>query len=148
MTVCLISFYASLESPQRMRTGNLRSQPRVLATAATHGGYMKSYTPILMLLFVSLFVPLAEATSGSADYPITVHVSSSQLYPGYLQLNVVIEGKKYCLSGGYASVLSPGDYKAKLVKDEHKTSYETDQTYEFLFPDNKTRRHNLIGQSE
>jgi hypothetical protein len=87
---------------------------------------MKRYTLVLMLLFVSLFVPLAGATSDSADYPITVHVSSSQLYAGSLQLNVVIEGKKYCLSGGYGAVLSPGDYKAKLVKDEHKTSYETD----------------------
>ena len=110
---------------------------------------MKSYTPILMLLFVSLFVPLAGATSGSADYPITVHVTSSKAGVGYLELNVVIDGKKYCLSGGYAGgILSPGDYKAKLVKDQHKTSYETDQTYEFLFPDNKTRTYTLIGQSE
>jgi hypothetical protein len=109
---------------------------------------MKSYTLVLMLLFVSLFVPLAGATSGSANYPTTVHVSSSQLYAGYLQLNVVIEGKKYCLLGVYDGVLLPGDYKAKLVKDEHKTSYETEQTYEFLFPDNKTRKYNLIGQSE
>jgi hypothetical protein len=114
---------------------------------------MKSYTLILMLLFVSLFVPLAGATSGSTtsgstDYPISVHVVSSLLVGGYFQLNVVIEGKKYYLQGVYDGVLSPGDYKAKLVKDEHKTSYEANQTYEFLFPDNKTRRYVLIGQSE
>jgi hypothetical protein len=102
---------------------------------------MKSYTPILMLLFLSLFVPLAEATSGSADHPIKIHVTSSQLYAGSLQLNVVIEGKKYCLAGGSGPILLPGDYKAKLVKDQHRTSYETDQTYEFLFPDNKTRTY-------
>jgi hypothetical protein len=54
---------------------------------------MKSYTLVLMLLFVSLFVPLAGATSGSANYPTTVHVSSSQLYAGYLQLNVLSKGR-------------------------------------------------------
>jgi hypothetical protein len=109
---------------------------------------MKRYKPILTLLLLSLFVPLAGAASGSADYPITVHVVSSVWASGYTQLNVVIDGKKYCLSGGYAGVLSPGDYKAKLVKDQHKTSYETEQTYELLFPDNKTRTYTLIGQSE
>jgi hypothetical protein len=109
---------------------------------------MKSCTLILMLLFGSLLVPLAGATSGSTDYPISVHVVSSQLLTTALRLSVVIEGKKYCLEGPWYGVLSPGDYNAKLVKDEHKTSYDSNQTYEFLFPDNKTRRYNLVGQSE
>jgi hypothetical protein len=109
---------------------------------------MKAYAPIFIFLLVSLFTPLAGATSGSADYPITVHVISSKVVKGYLQLNVVIDGKKYCLTGVYNGVLSLGDYKARLVKDQHKNSYETEQTYEFLFPDNKTRTYTLTGQSE
>jgi len=44
--------------------------------------------------------------------------------------------------------LALGDYKAKLVRDEHKTSYESAQVYEFLFPDKKTRRFEVVGQSE
>jgi len=109
---------------------------------------MKSYSLILTLLFFSPCIPLAGATSSSADYPIKVHVTSSIWEAGYSRLNVVIDGKKYCLSDPYNGVLSPADYKAKLVKDQHKTSYETEQTYEFLFPDNKTRTYTLIGQSE
>jgi hypothetical protein len=117
---------------------------------------MKRTAPILLLLISVLlipililpFTPLAAATPGPADYPITVHVSSSEWNANWLQLSVTIDGKKYLLSGPYYGVLSPGDYKAKLVTDTHKTSYETYQTYEFLFPDNKTRKYNLIGQSE
>jgi hypothetical protein len=106
------------------------------------------FTLLLLVLFASPLVPLVGAAPGAADYPITVHVSSSHLGASYLELNVTIDGKKYLLSGPYYGVLSPGDYKAKLVTDTHKTSYETSQTYEFLFPDNKTRKYNLIGQSE
>jgi hypothetical protein len=97
---------------------------------------MKSAAPILMLLFSSMmislltlpFIPLARATPGPADYPITVHVSSSEWNANWLQLNVTIDGKKYLLSGPYNGVLAPGDYKAKLVTDTHKTTYETYQT--------------------
>jgi hypothetical protein len=106
------------------------------------------FTLLFLVLFVSPFIPLAGAAPGAADYPITVHVSSSQWAANYLELNVTIDGKKYLLSGPYYGVLSPGDYKAKLLTDTHKTSYEASQTYEFLFPDNKTRKYNLIGQSE
>jgi hypothetical protein len=41
-----------------------------------------------------------------------------------------------------------GDYKAKLVKDEHETVYDSVRVYEFLFVDKKTRKFDVIGQSE
>jgi hypothetical protein len=65
-------------------------------------------------------------------------------------LGVVIDGKNYNLQSEIALyfLLALGDYKAKLVKDEHKTTYDSLQIYEFLFPDNKTRRFVVIGQSE
>jgi hypothetical protein len=44
--------------------------------------------------------------------------------------------------------LALGDYKAKLIKDEHKTFYETIQVYEFLFADKKTRWFEVIVQTE
>ena len=79
---------------------------------------MNSSARILLLLFVSLIfpplispsVPAAGAALGPADYPITVHVRSSQLNGSGLELNVIIAGTKYCLSGVYGGVLSPGDY--------------------------------------
>jgi hypothetical protein len=50
-------------------------------------------------------------------------------------LKVVINGKKYELKSGSVKnvVLALGDYKAKLVQDEHKTAYDSLQVYEFLF---------------
>jgi hypothetical protein len=44
--------------------------------------------------------------------------------------------------------LALGDYKAKLVKDEHKKTYESLQEYEFLLPDKKTRKFSVVGQTE
>ena len=46
------------------------------------------------------------------------------------------------------TLLALGDYKAKLVQDVHKTTYESSQAYEFLFPDKKTRRFFVVGQTE
>jgi hypothetical protein len=77
-------------------------------------------------------------------------VISSRLTEGSRSwLSVVINGKKYELQGvGTEAVLAPGDYKAKLVKDEHKTAYDSYQLYEFLFPDMKTRLYHLVGVTE
>jgi hypothetical protein len=44
--------------------------------------------------------------------------------------------------------LALGDYKAKLVKDEHESAYDSYQVYEFLLPDKKTRKFVVVGQSE
>ena len=71
-------------------------------------------------------------------------------------LSVIINGKKYELEGdalkgtreGGVTLLALGDYKAKLVLDVHKTTYESSQIYEFLFPDNKTRKFLIVGQTE
>jgi hypothetical protein len=87
-------------------------------------------------------------------YSTDVHVTSSHfalIRGGGQYVNVIIDGKKYELDGGVTDggfLLALGDYKAKLVKDEHKTSYESDQVYEFLFPDKKTRKFFVVGQSE
>jgi hypothetical protein len=102
----------------------------------------------------ALFVPLllaalAPAAPAPDEYPINVHVTSSYSLSGAQGLDVVIHAKKYQLSGvPRGGLLALGDYKAKLVKDEHQTPYESYQEYEFLFPDNKTRKFEVVGQSE
>lgn len=88
----------------------------------------------ILLLTPSLAL---AASPNPADYPITVHVQSSHLinlteasghgrqFCGhYRRLNVVIDGRKYELEGGdcHAGILEPGDYKARIRKDE-KTPY-------------------------
>ena len=105
------------------------------------------------LLLLAAMSSLASTAPNPDEYPINVHVTSSYfptLDNGTVQvLNVIIDGKKYELSDGYnGSLLALGDYKANLVKDEHKTSYESSQVYEFLFPDKKTRKFSVVGQTE
>jgi hypothetical protein len=103
-------------------------------------------------LFVLLFATLAPAAPAPDEYSINVHVTSSYRGAGGdlgQQMDVVIGGKKYQLSaGGNGFLLATGDYKAKLTKDEHKTTYESYQEYEFLFPDMKTRKFMVTAQSE
>jgi hypothetical protein len=65
-------------------------------------------------------------------------------------LSVVIHSKKYELRSEVAinRLLALGDYKAKLVQDERKTTYDSVQVYEFLFADKKTRKFDVVGQTE
>jgi hypothetical protein len=65
------------------------------------------------------------------------------------RLEVTIDGKKYELRArGINALLALGDYKAKLVRDEHRSPYDSYQVYEFLFPDKKTRRFEVVGHWE
>ena len=117
---------------------------------------------------VALLILLLSALSwGTAqdEYPINVHVSSSHwvvepaVFIGprpVLRLSAIIDGKKYELESpalianleAGVTLLAPGDYKAKLVQDVHKTTYESSQAYEFLFSDKKTRKFFVVGISE
>lgn len=108
----------------------------------------------IMIAFL-LLLP-AHAWAGGdpspAEYTVNVHVSSSRQDHWYFQeLTVAIDGKKFELLSDKAyvgRVLALGDYKAKLVQDEHKPAYDSVQVYEFLFADKKTRRFAVIGQTE
>jgi hypothetical protein len=106
----------------------------------------------LALVVVMLFSALAWAGKDPtpAEYTLNVHVASSRLIEGgWSRLTVIIDGKKYELQGNPTlALLTPGDYKAKLVKDEHKTAYDSYRVYEFLFPDMKTRQYHLVGATE
>ena len=103
---------------------------------------------LLILLMLASLTPAAPVPNPS-DYPVTIHVSSSQFVSGFQQLEGIIDGKPYELSGPFVNgLLALGDYKARLIKDEHKTTYESNQEYELLFSDSKTGKFSVIGQSE
>jgi len=119
-------------------------------------------TALFVLLLLATF---SWAAPNPDEYSINVHVSSSHwvMAPSVLvgpepvlRLNVIIDGKKYELEApthkanleAGVTLLAPGDYKAKLVQDQHKTAYESSQAYEFLFPDKKTRKFIVVGQTE
>jgi hypothetical protein len=120
-------------------------------------------TTVLCLLL--LFAMWSWAGPRPDQYPIKIHVVSSRWVvepaidgPQALQrLTVTIGGsKKYELEAPVSkanlqagvAILALGDYKAKLVSDEHKSEYEFSRVYEFLFPDQHTRRFTVVGQFE
>src|SRR5271170_735805 len=93
------------------------------------------------LFVLLLLATLAPAAPAPDEYSINVHVTSSYLIGAGQGLDVVINAKKYQLGGDPVRgplILALGDYKAKLIKDEHPTAYESGQEYQFLFPDKKT----------
>lgn len=115
---------------------------------------MKTST-LVVLLFISTF-GWARANPNPADYTVNVQVSKSHMTTRgnssvhWQELSVVIDGKKYELEseGAPDMLLALGDYKARLVKDEHKGTYDSFQLYEFLFPDQKTRRFIVVERTE
>jgi hypothetical protein len=116
---------------------------------------MKNGLFTLLLCFsASVF---AAPQAKPAEYNINIHVSASRMVrhgdssPYYEFLNTNIDGKKYELSSTVAPqrLLMLGDYKARLVSDEHfKGNYDSWQVYEFQFPDGKTRKFLVVGQLE
>jgi hypothetical protein len=136
------------------------SEWRPAGIMAQAGSSLQGQNVTKIALFAVLLAAAPATAQSPADYTITVHVSSSRwaIVPGNLAtasvqlLDVVIDGKKYDLEANAPSnspsVLALGDYKAKLVQDEHKTAYESSETYELLFPDKKTRKFMVVGQTE
>ncbi|HWW18148.1 MAG TPA: hypothetical protein VNY81_05955 [Candidatus Saccharimonadales bacterium] len=122
---------------------------------------MKIATLFLLLLLATL----SCAGPHPDEYSVKIHVTSSRwvVEPALdgpqarQKLTVTIGGsKKYELEAPVlkanlqagVAVLALGDYKAKLVQDEHKSTYEFSRAYEFLFPDQKTRKFTVVGQFE
>ena len=112
----------------------------------------------------------ADAKSDPSQFPLVVHILASAYLPVAININppiipqveivtAAINGKHYqlqCDSGSSTRIglvhahglLNLGDYPAKLLIDEHKTSYESYQQFEVLLPDGSTRRFVVVAQSE
>ena len=105
---------------------------------------------VLAVLLTLCVFAWAGPVPNPADYTVSVHVTKSRTVGTQQRLNAVINGKKLKLegSGPGLMVLGLGDYKAKLVKDEHKDTNDSLQIYEFLLPDQKTRKFWVVGQKE
>ncbi|MGH9587552.1 MAG: hypothetical protein ACRD3F_11410 [Acidobacteriaceae bacterium] len=119
-----------------------------------------------LVIAAVLMCPVAVWSQQNSDpaYPITVHVVSSRIMTEQQtsgrdtpveRLEVLIKGKKYALQG-YApkvtitryGVIAPGDYAAALTDDHSKGTYLYHQEYKIKFPDGKTAKFKLIGESE
>lgn len=112
------------------------------------------FLALLLLFSNSLW---AATPSKPAEYTITVHVTASRVIkhsesaPRYQHLDVTIDGKRYEVESELAigDVLLLGDYKARLVTDDHgRGDYDSRQVYEFQFPDKKTREYRVVARLE
>jgi hypothetical protein len=114
---------------------------------------MKKISLVVLLLCSAFAWAGGKQPPNPSDYTVNVHVSYSGLpfeTSSFQKLNVIIDGKKYELrsNNSVTWMLAPGNYKAKLVQDNHKTPYQMEQIYEFLFPDNKTAKFRVVGITE
>jgi hypothetical protein len=113
---------------------------------------MRSFLSIALLLSL----PLASTAQNKSakDYPIKVHVSSSELYgskaPDLQVLRVVIDGKKFQLIGVGSKpwALHVGDYPARVIKDRSIAGGQYERRYELMFPDGTTAQFDVGGESE
>ncbi|MGA3131575.1 MAG: hypothetical protein ABSD59_12285 [Terracidiphilus sp.] len=115
---------------------------------------------ILVAIFAAAFAVAACTPAALAgdekDFPIKVHVSSSEVKAVYGGVNqyiaVLIDGKKYewapTSKFGVGYPIHPGDYQARLVKDEAKGNGQFDREYEILFADGKTTKYQVVGEFE
>ena len=113
---------------------------------------MKSFLSIVFLLSASL-VSFAQKEPAK-QYPVTVHVSSSEQQGSGMQqhqvLRVVIDGKKYQLVAlnSMPWALPVGDYRARITKDEPIKGGQYERRYELIFPDGTTAQYEVGGESE
>ena len=79
---------------------------------------------------------------------VPLHGNRKRILEG--RADVVVDGKKYepTALGAKTGIINTRRYKARFVQDEHRTSYDSFQEYEFLFPDKKTRKLLVPGQTE
>lgn len=94
----------------------------------------------------------------NSDYPVKIHVTSSRLLPfvnnggtySWQLLAVTIDGRKFELTSENSEprLLHPGDYSARVTKDNSEGSYETRKTYEIKLSDGKTKKYFMSGEFE
>jgi hypothetical protein len=114
---------------------------------------MKPRVQFVLVIFCSSLV-----WAGSNDYTVNIHVTATHMVrergdsARRQELDVIIDGKKLQLESETIpnALLSLGDYKAKLVRNDHwrGAAYDSYQIYEVLLPDKYTRRFIVVGQSE
>jgi hypothetical protein len=112
----------------------------------------------IVLSLLMMCVP-AVAQKQPVDYPLTVHVKSSNIQARasdtLLYLTVVVDGKALELMDpthyrnfGPYWVLPPGDYKARVSAETAKKGDQFTRSYEFLYSDGTREIFTVVGESE
>lgn len=123
---------------------------------------MKVFTAVFFAVLWTAFAR-AAGSPNPADYTINVHISASHLDTecanglcrNLVYADTLLNGKKLQLSGNAVIVkktlmlIAPGDYRAKLIKDNHNSNSSLfNQEYELLLPDNIVWQCFTTGVSE
>jgi hypothetical protein len=119
---------------------------------------------ILLSIAILMFSLATTVQAQKAeDYPITVHVYRAETVllklrvseGPLLRLEVSAEGRKLILasesvafSGSTPLSMKPGDYKARILKDDQINAAQYSRSYELLLSDGKKLRFDVIGESE
>ena len=110
---------------------------------------------VLFLCLVGFAATAFAQNTSATNYPVKVHVVSCHIVAfagennGHQQLEVIIEGKKYVLDAvSLTFPTHPGDYQARLLKDEKKDTGQFYREYEILFADGKAAKYRVTGESE
>lgn len=128
---------------------------------------MRTIALAACLAFCAAAAPAQNQQPASAAAPavgavVNVHLTVSHVRPCWsdgcpeiLYVDVVIDGKKYELTGDASygrkskipngAVLMPGDYQASLKKDEPSASGMLYQVYELLLPRGDTWEGTVSG---
>jgi hypothetical protein len=113
---------------------------------------VKHFTLVFFLLSFTF-----RPAFGVTDYSINIHVTETRMVRDnrslayHQNLIVTIDGKRCELESFDFpnTLLQLGNYKARLVKDQHFSgTYESYRVYELLLPDDKKRQFLLVGQWE
>jgi hypothetical protein len=118
---------------------------------------MKKFVAVFCLLLCAATLQ-AKDKPNPADFPIKVHISSTQVVNALgiqFVVDTVLNGKKVKLGGNPPpshslwAVINPGDYQIRLKKDEsEKDGSIIRQKYELLLPNGDTWECFIIGISE
>jgi hypothetical protein len=128
---------------------------------------MKKCILLAVIAMLTAFA-LRSSAQKADDYPLSVHVSSSKVvWIGELsnssdfaetQIEAIIDGKKMRLKGTLFGgkhvrgnrpiILRPGDYRAKVVKEDAYNQWEYSREYELLLPNGTTEKLIAAGESE
>ena len=113
---------------------------------------------VALLSFLLLSSIACAQQPSEFDYPVKIHVISSRLLlfvnngaTSLVQLlAVTIDGRKFELTSDSSEhrLLHPGDYSARVTKDDSEGSYENKKIYEIKFSNGKTKKYFVSGEFE
>ena len=121
---------------------------------------MKGFTVLVVAgeLFASAALMPSVRAAGIPDYPVKIHVSSSELEDecssgpcmSFQVLAVTIDGKKYKIKSHISrtAVFPTGDYQARIANQRTFPTSEYEREYKIRFSNGETAKFDVIGECE